>query len=481
MLSNAEPKKVFQYFSEICQIPHGSGNEKAIAEYLVKFANERNLEVIKDEWLNVIIKKSGTKGYENSPTVILQGHTDMVCEKNESKIHDFKKDPIKLVVEGDIIRADDTTLGADNGIAVAYGLALLDANDISHPPIELVFTSEEEVGLIGATNLDPNLLKGKIFLNMDTEEEGFFVTSCAGGCRVKINLPIKYDVVSKEYNLFQLKISGLKGGHSGMEINKERANANVLIGRTLGILFKKYDISFGDLHGGIKENAIPREAKVVISCKQSDLNNIKNDVINLQAMYRNEYKVSDKNIELVINNYSDSAKIFNKETCSKVIKGIVLCPNGINAMSLDIPELVETSSNLGVITTFEDTLVYQCSVRSSVESKKAFLIEKIDFLADDIGAKIEQTGDYPGWEYSHDSKVRAVFIEAYREQYGEEPILTAIHAGLECGLFSKKIPGLDVISFGPDIFNAHTPQECMSITSVKNVWNMLVSALAKMK
>lgn len=480
MTLNFQPKEVFKFFEDISKIPRGSGNEKEITNYLVDFAKERNLEVFVDDWLNVIIKKDATQGYEDAPVVIIQGHTDMVCEKNEDKKHDFEKDPISLVVDGDIIRADNTTLGADNGVAVAMGLALLDSKDIPHPPLEVVLTSQEEIGLIGANNIDASELKGKIFLNIDTAEEGYFVTSCAGGITATINLEVDLQELPKDYIQYELFIYGLKGGHSGMEINKQRGNATVLLGRTINHLMDKMDLLVGNINGGLKQNAITREAKAIIAIKETDIHNLKREIEELENIYKDECKITDKNLKMTLKENTNQVKMYSKKDSLRVLSTICLLPNGVVSKSLEIPNLVETSANLGVVTTIDNIVEFKYCMRSNVESKKNYLKQKVLELVKLIDGNVCISGDYPAWQYNPSSPIREIFVKVYKKHYGKEPIVTALHAGLECGVFSKKIPGIDLISFGPDIFNAHTPEESMSASSIKNVWDMLVSALGEL-
>jgi dipeptidase D len=482
MIINHEPKKVFEYFEKISSIPHGSNEEKALSDYIKNFATERNLEVYQDDLFNLVIKKGGTKGYENSPAVIIQGHIDMVCEKNEGTEHDFSTEPIKIVVEGDLIKASSTTLGADNGIAVAMAMELLDSKTIPHPPLEIVLTVQEETGMFGVIGLDVSMLKAKTFINADSGKEGYFYGSCSGGRRSKISMPVQKADVSKDYTLHKIELIGLEGGHSGVEINEQRGNSNVLMGRVLNSITKKYDVYFGELNGGLKENAIPREATTVIAVKPSELEAVKNEIKKLEETFKKEHRVSDPNLQVSVKSYDKEATMFSKEFGAKVLTCIALSPNNVSAISLDIKNLVETSSNLGVVKVVDGVISFEVSIRSSLPSKKVYLTEKLELLAQALGAEIEITGDYPGWAFNNNSNIRDVFVKSYKELFNKEPEITAIHAGLECGLFAEKLgEDIDMISFGPDMSYIHTPDEEVSISSSARTWDLLVSVLEKLK
>ncbi|SCG82936.1 aminoacylhistidine dipeptidase [Proteiniborus sp. DW1] len=482
VLENLEPKAVFSFFEDMTQIPRCSGNEKAISDYLVEFAKKRSLEVIQDEALNVIIKKPGTKGYENAPTVILQGHMDMVCEKNKDTDHDFSTDPLKLRVVDDMLMATGTTLGADNGIAVAYALAILDSNEISHPPLEVLITTEEETGMGGANSLDPSNLKGKILINIDSEEEGTLLVSCAGGIRNIISIPIEWNDSPKDYLVYDLRVRGLKGGHSGMEINKERGNSNIILGRVLKEISTNNDIYLAAISGGAKMNAIPRESDAVLLVNSNGRAKVEEEIAEWNKIIGNELKTADPDlrIELELSN-STYEKVFSKETMKKVLTALVLIPNGVQTMSMEIEGLVQSSTNLGVLTTTEKEVSLECAIRSSVRTLKLDIVRKMEALADLIGARTSSEGDYPAWEYRKDSYIREVFVDTYKRMYGKEPIITAIHAGLECGLFDEKLDNVDMISLGPNMYDVHTPNEHVSISSTKRVWEYLLEVLKSIK
>lgn len=480
-VDNLDCASVIHFFEEISKIPRGSGNEKQVSDYLVKFAEKRGLFVIQDKELNVIIKKSGTFGYENSLPIIIQGHMDMVCEKNKDKIHDFEKDPIELIFDGDFLKANGTTLGADNGIAVAMSLAILDSEKIEHPPIEAVFTTNEEVGMDGAQALESSLFQGKTLINIDSEDEGIFTTGCAGGMRTTSFFPIENEIVPDNYSSYLFIVGGLRGGHSGIDITAGRANSNVLLFRVLNDLRKDFDIKISSLNGGAKDNAIPREAEAIISFDKNKLSEIEQCIFQQQEVFRNEYRNTDTNILLKIEENDKYNKCLSEQYLKRIISAGLLFPNGVQTMSTDIEGLPESSNNLGVIETNEKDVIFTCALRSSVVSRKYYMLEQIKLITELSGGNITSRGDYPAWEYNPDSHIRKVFIDVYKEMYGEEPVINTIHAGLECGLFAKIIKNADMISFGPNIYDVHTPDEKISISSVERTWKYFLNVLTKLK
>ena len=481
ILQNLEPKAVFQYFEEISNIPRGSGNEKGISDYLLNFGKELGLESIQDEALNVIIKKPGTAGYENAPTVIIQGHMDMVCEKNNGVEHDFEKDPLKLRIVDDYIYATDTTLGADNGIAVAYAMAILASNDIPHPPIEVLLTTDEETGMSGAMAIKKENLQGKILINLDNEEEGYLLVSCAGGVRSTATLKIDdQDITNKK--LIKINISGLKGGHSGMDIIKERGNSNKILGRVLKGLLGEVKFNLVSLNGGSKNNAIPREAEAVIAVNSNDENAAIEVIKNWNHIIENELRAQDPGLKIE-GSVADIkvSKEFTDESTKKVVDLLYIYPNGINTKSTEIEGLVESSTNLGVLTTKEGVVEFDSAIRSSIPSLKEEIVLRSKTIVELFGGKFETTSDYPGWEYDPDSKVRDICQKVHKDMYGKEAKIVAIHAGVECGLFNEKLGNLDMISFGPNLYDVHTPDEHMSISSVKNCYEYLLGILKEIK
>ena len=481
VLQNLEPKLVFDFFEKISDIPRGSGNEKAISDYLLNFGKELGLETIQDQALNIIIKKPASKGYENAPTVIIQGHLDMVCEKNNGTDHDFEKDPLKLRIVDDYIYATDTTLGADNGIAVAYGMALLADNNIPHPALEILITTDEETGMSGAMAICKDNLDGKLLINLDNEEEGELLVSCAGGVRTNSAVKIEWQDKTNK-NDIAINISGLKGGHSGMDIIKERGNSNKILGRILKALSEEVEFNIVKINGGSKNNAIPREAEAIISVDDSNVNKVTAIVNDLTAVFTNELKSQDPELKISVNKSTvNETKEFNKATTEKVINLLYLYPNGVNTRSTEIDGLVESSTNLGVLSTGEDYVEFDSAVRSSVPSLKKEIELRIKTITEILGAEFSSKSDYPGWEYDPNSKMREICQKVYKDMTGKEAKIVAIHAGVECGLFNEKLGNLDMISFGPNLYDVHTPQEHMSITSVKNTWDYLLKILAEIK
>ncbi|WP_317368008.1 aminoacyl-histidine dipeptidase [uncultured Tyzzerella sp.] len=471
--------KVFYFFEEISKIPRPSFHEKAISEYLVNFAKERNLEVRIDETYNVVIKKPGTNGYEKSRVVAIQGHTDMVCEKNKDVEHDFFKDPIKIIYDGDFIKADRTTLGSDNGIAVAMTLALLDSNDIPHPPIEAIFTACEESGMEGVSALETNDLNATVFLNIDSDEEGIFTVGCAGGVKCDIEIPVNFEDNKK--SSYCVGVYGLMGGHSGIDVNKGRGNSNKLLARLLNTLSKDIDFSLNKIEGGSKDNAIPREAEATISIDDNNLNLLKEKIKKIENVYKEEYKNTDPNLSLRLEKVENFNKSFSKEDFKKIITALMLFPNGVQTMSTNIEGLVESSINLGVVRTTDSSIQIVSSIRSAVSSKKELIMEQVELLINSMKGKIEFRGSYPAWEYKEKSLVRDKCINIYKKMYEKEPELQIIHAGLECGLFSEKMPQLDLISFGPNLYDIHTPDERASISSIDRTWEFLLNLLKELK
>lgn len=481
VLENLQPAKVFKYFEEMSMIPRGSGNEKGISDYLVNFAKERNLEVIQDEALNVIIKKKASKGYENAPGVIIQGHMDMVCEKTKESTHDFMKDPLQLRVEGDNVYATNTTLGADNGIAVAYALAILDDDSISHPALEVLVTTDEETGMGGAMALDGSLISGKYLLNIDSEEEGKLLVSCAGGLRTKVVLDTEFEN-DTEKELLKIEVKGLKGGHSGMEIIKQRGNSNKLMGRVLAKIAESIEFSIVEVNGGSKNNAIPREAECIVAVDSSKIKEVTDIVIKMGDNFKNELLSVDENVKVVCEHLNErSEKVMKKETTKNIVALLNLIPSGVDTMSMDIEDLVQSSTNLGVVKTNENNVEFDSATRSSVGTLKEDLVSRIKIAASLTGATVETSGEYPEWQYEKDSKLRELCQNVYKSLSGKDAEIIALHAGLECGLFKEKLHDVDMISFGPNLYDVHTPDEHMSIKSVQNVWKFLLEILKEIK
>ena len=480
VLENCEPKRVFHYFEEICKIPHGSGNIRQISDYLVQFAKDHDLKYIQDEMNNVVIYKPGTAGYENAPTVIVQGHMDMVCEKRPDVDHDFTKDGLNLSVEGDYVSANGTTLGGDDGIAVAYGLALLESDTIAHPPLEVFITVDEEIGLLGAVGFDCSVLKGRRFINLDSEAEGSLWISCAGGLSGISHIPVTR--LEAKGEKLTVKISGLMGGHSGAEIDKNRANANSLLGKFLHGLDAKAGYELISVQGGQKDNAITRESIAELLTVKENVEAVKEYAASMQTAWREEYTGTDEGITVTVTEEGEQdAKVLHPTSKEKVVFFLVNVPYGVQKMSGTIKGLVETSTNIGILKTSENEVLGSSSIRSSVETARDALSDKIEYLTEFLGGEYERQGVYPAWEYRKDSPLRDKMVEVYEEMYGQKPNVVAIHAGLECGLFYKKMEGLDCVSLGPDMKDIHTSEEVLSISSTERVWKYLVKVLGALK
>ena len=476
-LSALEPRQVFHFFREICAIPHGSGNTKAISDYLVAFAKERSLSCIQDKLNNVLIFAPASQGYEDHAPVIVQGHMDMVCAKDPDSTHDFATDGLELCTDGKFLYANGTTLGGDDGIAVAYALALLDSKDIPHPPLEVVITVDEETGMYGAAGVDLSMLKGRMLLNIDSEEEGIFTVACAGGCRSTLRLPLERRAVYGP--CIELRIEGLRGGHSGMEINRNRCNANKAMGELLSRIQEKVRLCLTSLTGGSADNAISFSARAKAVAMSMDLEPINEIVEQFQAEIRREY--DEPNAQIIASNVDAlGGNALTAQSTSQVVALLCAAPNGVQAMCAAMPELVQTSLNLGVMAIEGDWLRLTFSVRSSVNEEKQALLEKLRQLAQFHGAQYSQTGEYPAWEYKEDSVLRPVLVEVYREMFRKEPQVVSIHAGLECGLLGEKLPGLDSVSLGPNMYDIHTSREKLDIASAQRTWEFLLAVLKKL-
>ena len=479
-ITGYEPEKLFHFFEEISAIPRGSKNEKAISDYLVDFAKSRNLWVYQDDLYNVIIKKEGSKGSENLPAVMLQGHTDMVCEKLANVEHDFTKDGLDLIVKDGLLTANGTTLGADNGVAVALMLMVLDDDNIQHPPLECVFTTQEEVGLCGAVALDKSLISARTMINMDSEEEGIATVSCAGGLRVLFSRQVKREAV--EGSVMQISISGLLGGHSGADAHKERQNGNLLLARMIYHLMKHTDAKLVDFAGGTKDNAIPRECEATLVYETKDSAAKAEETANkFIAKLNEELIATEPNFHCSVTTKDhQNVSALSNEDAKAFINVMYLAPNGVQKRNMKMDGFVVVSSNLGVVSTEEDKVNIVFSPRSSVASLMEDFKERLALLADTFGFEMNCSGEYPGWSFVEESPIREVFIESYRDLFGEELKIEAIHAGLECGLFSDAIPGLDAIAVGPTINNCHTPDEYLPLDSFERFYAFLKDVLKRL-
>lgn len=523
VLSGIEPAAVFRYFEEICGIPHGSGHTQAISNYVTGFAKERGLEHIQDEKGNVIVFCPGAEGCREAAPVILQGHMDMVCEKEEGCDLDFEREGLRLRLENGVITADGTTLGGDDGIAVAYMLAIMNAEDIPHPPLECVFTVDEEIGMLGCAALDMSVLRGRTMINLDSENEGYLLVSCAGGLTATVHLPYIREAggdrnMAESGHIMDITVSGLRGGHSGVEIDKGRANADILLGRTLYAMRKKDEsLRIVTISGGQKDNAIPTKSICRLTAKNPAA--IMVCAQQLTEMYAEELRVTDPDVKVTAKEMTaeirpvkdlpmspDAAaqssaldgagstagpkqrQLMDVESTRRIIAALVNMPNGIQRMSFEIEDLVETSLNLGIMTTCdtsdplnaEGEVRLSFSVRSSVESEKQELVDRLRCLADLLGGTVTVEGEYPAWGYREESPLRDQMVDAFRGQYGHDPVVYALHAGVECGLFAGALDGLDAVSIGPDLKDIHTPKESMSVESVQRTWKYLLEILRRL-
>ncbi len=469
VLEGLRPQRALRYFEELCAIPHGSRDTKRISDYCVRFAKEQGLSYVRDEHNNVVIYKPAAPGYEDHPTVIFQGHLDMVCEKDADCDIDFSKDGLDLAHDGEYIFAKGTTLGGDDGIAVAYALAILEDKSLKHPALEAVFTVDEEIGMLGAEAMDMSVLQGRRLLNCDSEDEGVLTVSCAGGATVDLVLPIVRE--KAEGKTWKLSVEKLTGGHSGVEINRGRANAS----KVLAEILKELPLRLISIDGGSKDNAIPRACSAYVLADAP-----------AEAFFAAARKVKatlpagETAVEFSCEE-AECSLLPMTEPCSKAVLGLLNeLPNGVQAMSRDIEGLVQTSLNLGILKTEDGVCEMGFSVRSSVNQEKKDLMERLRELAKAYGASYSVSGEYPAWEYRKDSPLREVMVAAFEEQYGKKPVVEAIHAGLECGLFSDRLVGLDAVSFGPQMHDIHTSRERLSIASVERTWNYLLRVLEKL-
>lgn len=461
-------ESVIRFFEEFSKIPHGSGNTALIADYLVEFAKSRGLEYRRDEADNVVIRKAATPGYENRPAVIFQGHLDMVAEKKPGAAIDMEKEGLTLYRDGDFLKAKDTTLGGDDGVALAYALAVLDSEDIPHPDFEAIFTSDEEIGLLGAVALDASDIKGRLLINIDSDAEGIFTVGCAGGMRSDMVMPLLR--TNSHDDSYRVKVSGFKGGHSGVEIDKGRVNANKAL---IEIISAIGDISIKDIRGGNADNAIPRECECIFACHYDHTELIKR----LCEEIRVKYGEIEPDITVEVEKVDCATAGISVEGSRALVAMLSELPTGIIAMSEDIPGLVETSLNMGILKLTPTTAEVSFSVRSAKGQKKRELGDKLSAIAAKYGATYSERGEYPAWEFKKESHLCDVMKSVYEDMYGKSPEVVIIHAGLECGILSEKIEGLDCVSIGPDNFDIHTTEERLSLSSLARVWEFLKRVL----
>lgn len=476
VLEGLKPEKVFQYFEAICQIPHGSGNTKALSDWLVDFAKTRNLEHYQDDLNNVIIIKEASAGYEASEPVILQGHIDMVCNQVETCTKDMTAEGLDLVVDGDLIYAEGTTLGGDDGVAAAFMLAILDEDSLPHPRVEMVFTTEEETGLYGAEAIDVSPLQGKRFINIDSEDEGIVTVGCAGGVTGIGTVPFTREAY--EGQAFEIKLFGLRGGHSGTEIILGQENAVRTLGRLLYELQEEAGTRIVTLQGGVADNVIPTSASAVIVAPAAD--KAQEVFASCKATFAHEFKV-DTDFDMTLAETNSALDPMDEDSCQRVLAYLIGTPNGIEKMTIGIEGLPQTSLNLGVLRTFDSEVEYTFCIRSSVDSECEMLARRLECQIKPLGGTLRREGPYPGWEYAPVSPLRDLICKVYKEQTGKDMVIEAIHAGLECGYFSGKMPGLDCVSIGPDVRDVHTPMEKLSISSTQRTWELIVEVLKQMK
>jgi len=476
VLTNYEPQAVLKHFEAISQIPRGSGNEKAVSDFIAKYASEIGYKTVQDNLHNLIIYKPATAGYENKTAVILQAHLDMVCEKNADTVHDFLTDPIKLYVDGDFIKARGTTLGADNGLGVAMCMAVLEDKSLQHPPLEIVLTVEEETGMAGAQNIDAKLLSGTRMLNLDNSRGLEIIMGCAAGTTVEYILPTDWEGVVPDMAAYTITVKGLTGGHSGGDIHKERGNALRILGQTLAALHQQMDIRIADISGGMKLNAIPREAQATVTIPKSEADKAFGILEKCRTGFAIQYRAVDSGLEISCT-ASSAGKVLTANCSKNLIASLVLMPNGVQCMSTEIEGLVNASCNLGVVEMLPEGIRISAMPRGAARFYNEQTERQISLLAQLTGAKVTFMQRSPAWPYNPNSDLLKIAQACYTPIFGHAAEITAIHAGLECGLFDEKLPGLDIISFGPTNSDLHTPDERLSISSTMHSWEFLQALL----
>ena len=480
VLDNLVPAKVFYYFEELCNIPHGSTNTKAISDYCVNFAKERGLAYHQDAENNIIILKNGSKGYEDSKPVIIQGHLDMVCEKEADCTIDFEKDGLSLAIDGDYIYAEGTTLGGDDGIAVAMALAILDDDTLEHPPIEAVFTVDEELGMEGAEAIDLSVLKGKKLINLDSEEEKTLTVGCAGGVRYQGLIPVEKETASGE--VIKITIQGLLGGHSGEEIHRQRGNANKMMARLLYHIAGEKNYRLSEIYGGSKDNVIAMEAHASILVEPEDCEEILAMIRDMESIWNAEFMGEEPGLTVKTETEKvENIVVFSKDTTQKVVGYLTACPNGLKEYSRKVAGATETSLNLGVVSMKENGVEAAFLIRSAVDSRNQQVLEEVEAVTKAFGGSGSLSSEYQAWQYKPQSELRPVMVEAYKEVYGKEPEICIIHGGLECGIFLGKRPDLDCVSCGPDVLDIHSYNERLDIASTQRSWEFLKLVLKNCK
>lgn len=477
VLGHLKPELAWNHFEEICKYPRPSKKEEKIAAYVVSVGKRLGLQTEKDKFGNILIRKPATPGYENRKTVVMQGHIDMVCEKNRDVEHDFDNDPIYPYIDGDWVKAKGTTLGADNGIGVATALAVLEAKDIEHGPIECLFTLDEETGLTGASSLKKGWLKADILINMDSEELGTLFIGCSGGKNTAAKFKAKLEKTPRNYSTFELKVAGLKGGHSGLEIHVGRGNAVKILNRLIWEYSQENKIHLAEINGGNKHNAIPRESFAVVLVPKADEKRLKKFVAKYNETVKAEYAVVEPDLVVSMEKHATPEKVMDEKTQKHLVNALYALPHGVIKMSNDIPGLVETSTNLAVVETKGKNIDIVTSQRSPVASENVDITNMVTSVFKLAGAEISYGDGYPGWAPDIHSDVLKVFKSTFEKMYGKEPEVTAIHAGLECGIIKEKYPDMDMISFGPTMFGVHSPDEKLQISTVPEFYNQLVNVL----
>ena len=477
-----KPELVWKYFAEISKIPRGSKNEKKISDYIVDTAKELGLEIRRDKVLNVLVRKPASPGRENVPMVCLQGHLDMVCEKNKDKVHNFEKDPLTLVLKDNVLMADGTTLGADNGVAVATNLALMENKSLEHGPLEFLFTVDEETGLTGANNLQPGFIESKILMNLDSEEEGALYVGCSGGKNTIGTWKAACESANPKFAPGLVKVKGLKGGHSGLEIHKGRGNSLKILNRIL-LELDKMGVRIATMEGGNKSNAIPREAEALVYIPVKKLNDASAVVSQYNSIIREELATVETDLAVLLDEVKGKkkGKVFKKSFQNKILQAISALPHGVMKMSADISGLVETSTNVAIIRTDAKGVTVTTSQRSSVASEIDEIVHTVASVFRLAGADVEISDGYPGWKPNMDSAILKIAKDTYKSLYGKKPEVKAIHAGLECGIIGEKYPGIDMVSFGPTLEGVHSPDEKIYIDTVEKFWNFLLAILKNIK
>jgi dipeptidase D len=476
-IEQLQPVAVWQNFKALTQIPRPSGKRDLITKYLVDFGKNLGLESFEDEAGNVIIRKPATPGLENLKGVVLQAHMDMVPQKNSAVAHDFEKDPIDAFVDGEWVRANQTTLGADNGIGVASALAVLQSTDLTHGPVEVLITADEETGMFGAVGLKNGTLKGEVLLNLDSEDEGELYVGCAGGINAHISFAYKEEPVYHGDVAYKINLTGLKGGHSGLDINLGRANANKLLFRLLKYLVSSFEARLASVEGGNLRNAIPREAFAVVTVPEEGQDDLLEAISEMETIFKAEYASVDPDLKITAEEVDLPEGMLPEFVQDDLINGVTACPNGVLRCVPEMAEIVETSTNLAIVKSDGSHVELACLVRSSVESMKEELCSMIESVFSLAGAKVEFTGGYPGWQPHFDSPILKVMSQVYADKFGKTPEIKVIHAGLECGIIGSAVPGLDMISFGPTIRHPHSPDEKVNIATVAKFWDYLTAVL----